>query len=308
MSIFDLYSKRQKNKKGNPDVYKYNSIDQKLKVQAIHIIRDTMGIESPYNQITNDTYREIHEILCKEYGVFSLIKHETSNFKAVYDYFLQSNDYEQCLDIIELSFQVIDTIVREKEWMYSQAFGVKQKPDSAISEINIRFKEAAIGYQFESGELIRVDSQIIHADVVKPLLSLLASKKEYRGANAEFLKAHEHYRHSRYKECLVECLKSFESLMKGICDKRAWSYEKTAPAQKLITICLEKNLVPAYLQNQFSSIKALLESGVPTVRNKVGAHGQGAIVTTVPEHLASYALHLTATNLLFLVKCDEEYK
>lgn len=53
----------------------------------------------------------------------------------------------------------------------------------------------------------------------------------------------------RYKECLVECLKSSESR-------------------------------------------------VLTIRNKEGGHGQGPELSTVPEHCASYTLHLTASNLL----------
>ena len=308
MPIFELFSKRQKKLKGEvSDVYQYEDIEEKFRVQVVHIIRDTIGIESNYNDITNTVYAEIHQILCKEYGVFTLKEHERSNFSAVYDYFLNTDDYEECLDIIELTFKIIDHHVRNKEWEFNQAHGVKQKADDAISELNARFKESAIGYQFESGELIRIDSQLIHAEVVKPVLHLLGTNKYYQGANAEFLKAHEHYRHKRYKECLVECLKSFESLMKSICDKHSWPYNQTDTAKKLINICLTNNLVPDYLQNQFSSIRILLESGIPTVRNKEGGHGQGVEITTVPEYLAGYTLHLTATNLLFLANCEEKY-
>ena len=48
----------------------------------------------------------------------------------------------------------------------------------------------------------------------------------YAGANDEFLRAHEHYRHKRHKECLNECLKAFESMMKAICKKRRWPYSE----------------------------------------------------------------------------------
>nr|WP_197971209.1 hypothetical protein [Citrobacter freundii] len=208
------------------------------------------------------------------------------------------------LDIIELSFKVIDINVRENEWQFRSC---KQKPSDAISELNCRFKEAGLGYQFESGELIRVDSQFIHSDAVKPTLQLLGKQRFYLGVNDEFLSAHEHYRHQRYKECLNDCLKSFESLMKAIHKKHSWQFNDTDTAKKLINSCLSNGLVPEYLQNQFSSIRILLESGIPTIRNKEGGHGQGSDVTKVPEHLASYTLHLTATNLLFLAKCEEKY-
>ena len=308
MPVFDLFSTRQKKLRGDiPDVYQYKKIDDKFRVQVVHIVKDTIGTEAPYNEKTNSVYEQIHKILSKEYGVFSLKKNERSNFAAVYEYFLETDNYEECLDIIELSFKIIDVLVREIEWEFNQALGVCQRPDDAISELNSRFNETAIGYQFESGKLIRIDSNLIHSDVVKPVLSLLGAKKNYEGANSEFLKAHEHYRHKRYKECLVDCLKSFESLMKAICEERSWTYKKTDTAKNLINICLSKNLIPGYLQNQFSSIRILLESGIPTVRNKEGGHGQGTEIIEVPEYLAGYTLHLTATNLLFLANCDKNY-
>lgn len=308
MGVFELFSKRQKKLYAKkPDVYQYEKIEQKFRVQVVHIIRDTIGIESQYNELSNETYEEIHNILCREYGVFSLKEHAQSNFSAVYDYFLTVNECEQCLDIIELSFKIINTYVKEREWDFKGARGVKCSPIDALLELNTRFKESGIGYQFESGELMRIDSQLIHSEIVKPVLHLLSSEKNYRGVNAEFLKAHEHYRHKRYKECLVECLKSFESLMKSICEKHSWAYNQNDTAKKLINVCLSNNLIPPYLQTQFASIRSLLESGIPTVRNKEGGHGQGVVVKNVPEHLASYTLHLTATTLLFLANCEEKY-
>lgn len=309
MSVFELFSKRQKKLRGEyPDVYQYDNINEKLRVQVVHIIKDTIGLEGPYNDITNKSYEDIHQILCKEYGVFSLGKSSESYSSAIFNYFLREEDHEKCLDIIELSFKVINTYVRRNEWQLERIESVIQKPDNAIIELNARFKESGIGYQFEANELIRIDSQFIHSEIVKPLLHLLGKDKKYIGANNEFLSAHEHYKHKRYKECLNDCLKSFESLMKAIHEKHSWPYDSDATVKRLINSCLENKLVPEYLQNQFSSVRLLLESGIPTVRNKEGGHGQGAEVSTVPEHLASYTLHLTATNLLFLTKCEEQYR
>ena len=50
----------------------------------------------------------------------------------------------------------------------------------------------------------------------------------------------------------------------------------------------------------------MLETGVPTIRNKNSGHGQGSDIKDVPEYMASYMLHLTATNLLFLGRCEQE--
>lgn len=103
-----------------------------------------------------------------------------------------------------------------------------------------------------------------------------------------------------------ECLKSIESLMKGIFKQHSWLFRESDPAKKLINICLEKKLVPEYLQNLFSSLRILLESGVLTIRNEEGGYGQGPELSTVPEHFSSYTLHLTASNLLFLMQCNEQ--
>lgn len=75
MSIFDLFSKRQKKLRGEvPDVYTYDEVPQPLKVQIVHIWRDTLGDVSQYpgHQHVYDGYKFIVETLCREYGVFKL--------------------------------------------------------------------------------------------------------------------------------------------------------------------------------------------------------------------------------------------
>lgn len=208
---------------------------------------------------------------------------------------------EHVLDFVELTFKLIDYTYRNRIEFLKNS---KITADEAIGELNLRFREHGVGYQYESGKIIRVDSQIIHAEAVKPVL-LLLSDVRFQGANEEFLKAHEHYRHKRYKECLVECLKAFESTMKTICDIQGWSYQPTDTAKKLIDICFQNNLIPAYLQTQFSSLRSNLESGIPTLRNKNAGHGQGSQPLTVPQHFAAYQLHLTASTILFLLEAEK---
>ncbi|RLC17483.1 MAG: hypothetical protein DRH93_17590 [Deltaproteobacteria bacterium] len=177
--------------------------------------------------------------------------------------------------------------------------------DQVIEELNARFLESGVGYQYVEGEIIRVDSQFIHSEVVKPALKLLAQKK-YLGAQQEFLKAHEHYRQKNYKEALNESLKAFESTMKAICDKKGWQYDRgRATAKNLIDVCFDKNLIPLFWQQQMGSLRSLLESGVPTGRNKLGGHGQGATPTHVPQHIVAFVLHMSASCIVFLVEAEK---
>ena len=155
--------------------------------------------------------------------------------------------------------------------------------------------------------MIRVESQLIHAEVVKPVLNLITAE-EYEGANAEFLKAFEHYRKGDTKECLNECLKAFESTMKAICTKRKWTFKHTDTASTLIDVCFRNGLIPPFIQSHIAAVRTALESGIPTLRNKLSGHGQGAEVTEVPPHYASYMLHLTATTVKFLIDSDNALK
>jgi len=93
--------------------------------------------------------------------------------------------------------------------------------------------------------------------------------------------------------------------MKGICKIRNWQYKETDTAKTLIEVCLQNGLIPSMLQSQFGSLKSLLESGTPTLRNKLGGHGQGPVPTAVPTHVAAYALHLTAANVVFLTSAEK---
>jgi hypothetical protein len=44
MTVFDLFSKRQKRSRGEvPDVYQYETIPEVLRAQIVHIIRDAFG-------------------------------------------------------------------------------------------------------------------------------------------------------------------------------------------------------------------------------------------------------------------------
>ena len=287
MKVFDIFSKRQKRERGQvPDVYQYEDIPQPLRVQIVHILRDAL-----WEEYDLDPYEIIHKVLCREYGVFRLGESYDSDYEAVFNFFLRTTEIEKAIDVIEVSLghpEIRPSNIHD-----------------AIAELNYRFQEHGVGYQYESGKIIRVDSQLIHSEVVQPAMRML-SDPIYEGANAEFLSAHEHYRERRYKECLNDCLKAFESCLKAICEKRGWDYKPTDNAKRLIDIVFAQGLIPNFMQSHFSALRNTLESGVPTVRNRLSGHGQGSQEVPVPESIAGYALHLTASNILLLARANDE--
>jgi hypothetical protein len=306
MAVVELFSQRQKKLRQEvSDVYVYDQVPSELRVQVLYILDDAIGDFNNIAKIDDmrmAIYIEMYHLLCRGYGEFKLVDNEHGDKRAdLRRFFLSARD-ERALDVIDLAFKFINSRVRNER--YQSKVRPTLKPDEAISELNHRFKQHGIGYEFQSGELIRVDSQFIHQSAVLPVLNLL-SDTAYKGANEEYRKAFEHYRHGNHKECLNECLKAFESTMKVICIKRGWSHNPNDTAKKLLEICFQNELIPSYLQSEFTSLRTSLESGVPTVRNKLGGHGQGAQPTTVPPYLASYLLHLTATNILLLVEAEK---
>ncbi|UPT70584.1 MAG: hypothetical protein M0D53_16155 [Flavobacterium sp. JAD_PAG50586_2] len=302
MPIFDLFSKRQKRLKGEiPEVYSFDDIPQTLRVQIVHIIRDTIGVDKYANEAAS-AYKFIKNTLCREYGVFDLGKsYREGDQEQVLNFLLQTKSTDEVIDVVELTFRFIVKIILPKYQQYSYNTSVKLKPEDAVAELNERFKENGIGYSFENGEIIRVDSTYIHSEITKPSIALLWNTK-FKGANEEYLKAHEHYRHGRNKECLTECLKAFESTMKIICKEKEWPFSQTDTSKKLIQICFQNNLIPTFTQNQFTSLQNLLESGIPTIRNRLGGHGQGQTPQKVDDEMTRYGLNLTGTNIIFLVE------
>jgi len=303
--MYDLFSKRQKKLRGEvPEVYQYDDFPQSFRVQIIHIWRDAFGDRNAYVSQTDEIYRTIHDALCREYGVFVLSKetNRDSHQAGLIDFFLSTKEGDKVLDAIEFSFRIIDTFCRHRE--FRDTSHPQVDPDAAIEELNTRFREHGIGYQYEAMELIRVDSTIIHSDMIKPALQLLADS-QYAGPNAEFLAAHEHYRHGRYKETLNDALKSFESTLKTICSKRGWPCEPTDTAKKLLNVIFANDLIPGFMQTHFSSLRSLLESGIPTIRNKLSGHGQGAQPQAVPQHVAAFGLHLAASAILFIINNEK---
>ena len=309
MKVFDIFSKRQKKFRGEvPDVYQYEAIPEKLRIQIVYIWEDALGELYHYDRVfrspagASEVYKSIHDILCREHGMPRFSGPNDSDFVSVCDFFLRTEEVEKAIDVIDLSFRYIDKVVRDSPNKFRQR---KISPDDAIAELNHRFRERGIGYQYQSGQVIRVDSQLAHSEVVKPALSLL-SDPMYKGANDEFLSALKHYRKGRYKECLNECLKAFESCIKAICETRRWAYNDRDSISHLIGIICKHKLIPDSMQSHFSGLRSTLEAGVPTLRNKLSGHGQGSKEVTVPEYIAAYVLHLTASNILLLARANDE--
>ena len=274
---------------------------EKFRVQVVWVLRGLVEEIFVLPVDRSSLWEEIHKTFGREMGLAALVNEGGPSEHQCLNFILRDPDVEQILSLIEIAIRHIDAFIRSDFYLLKQrAFPIL---DSAISELNQRFQENAIGYQYQHppGQIVRMDSQFLHAEVVEPAVSLL-SDEGFTGALDEFLKAHKHYREGNNKEAISSALNAFESVMKTICEYRGWEFDaQKATANALIKTLLANNLIP-------SSLQATLESGVPTIRNNFAGHGQGSEPVEVPAHFASYALHLTASNIVFLVEAYKAFK
>jgi hypothetical protein len=309
MSFGDLFSKRLKRaaRQGQPDVFTYDKIPQELRVQAGYILRDVFGTLGSYNERANQVWSGLRNTLVREYGVLRLIPpkdllHDNAA-SEVLTYLLQCST-QQALDVIELGLRIAEQVVAR--WPYNELLqeGRRILPAEAIAEMNFRFLEHGVGYEYIDGSLIRKDRQFVHDAVIKPALALLHEAK-FTGANDEFLKAHALYREGNNKQAIAEALKAFESTMKAICKERRWSPPENATAAPLIDFLVAKELIPLEMKGHFTSLQAAMKQGLPTLSNRTSRHGQGPEPVEVPRHFVAYALHLCAANIVFLVEAHK---
>jgi hypothetical protein len=316
--MWEPFSKRQKRlaQAGKQEIYQYDHLPEAFRTQVFHIWMKAIGtysVPQPAGYVSqiasfstsNQFWQLIQNTVAEECGLPALGDLFDNPDKACIRHLLTGSS-SQVIDLIEYSFRVIDFKIRRFK-THSEAAYVTMTADEAIARLNLRFKEHGIGYEYSNGMLMRIDSQFMQAEVVNPALSLLNSEG-FDGPADEFLRAYTHHRNGLNKEAVNEALKAFESTMKSICAAKKWKYPATANAKDLIGILFANDLVPSSLQAHFSALRAVMESGLPTLRNKNSGHGQGPTPIELPDHFVGYALHLMAANIIFLVEAYKALK
>lgn len=306
VKVFDLFSKRKRDQDeaGTTEVFQYEQIPEALRRQIRKIAEDGLGRSATYDYGTehNKVFKLIRDILCREYGIDYLRLPRSEAFDDVMDFMLQCT-IEQFLDCTELIAKSIDRVTRDYSEYEKGKWNVGDA-DDLLEEINYRFRRAGAGYQLVGTEMVRTDSQFLHAEAVKPALSLL-SQPGYEGPQQEFLDAHKHFKDGSYREAIGDASNAFESTMKAVCERKRWTYPANPRASDLIKVLKQKGLFPDYLDRSFDQLIATLGSGLPQVRDASAAHGQGSTVVKVPEYVAAYALHLAASKIVLIVSAAE---
>lgn len=250
----------------------------------------------------NRYWEYIDKVCRKEIYSYLPYTRERDLSKRFCNYIMSIEKTDDFLSAVEIGCIILTTL--RDDYGSTESRGAEQRGDRALEEVNQRFEQHAIGYQFENGRIIRVDSKLAHAEIIKPALKLLTSAL-FDKANQEFMTAHTHYRTGDFKDCVTAANRAFESMLKAICDAESWTYEKGDRASDLVTRVTNNGLFTHAFDKSFSAYVAMLKAGLPTVRNEAGGHGDGIAAAAVTPQIARFAINLTASNILFL---GESYK
>lgn len=301
MPVYETFSRRRDAaaRAGQPEVYIYDKLPERLLGQVTLIWDDMLPnnafkIGDNYSG-TSEFWEIITKVFMREYGYRDLpgrYSKSSGDKVAMRSFFLNDATTDQRFDLIEMTFRLLQRteLVAKK---------------SAVDELNQRFRLAGVGYQFEGEQLIRLDSTVAHEELVKPALRLLG-RAGFEKADEQYREAHAHYRAGEHSQAITSAAKAFESVLKAVCTLKKWEYESGARASDLITTIMRNGLFPDWLEKGLTSYVAMLKTGLPTVRNEVGAHGPAPDATKVREHLARYALHMAAANILLVADAARE--
>jgi hypothetical protein len=308
--IFTTYTERMRlaNLGGAPEVYTYDEAPPQFRHQICLAFTDGLGpyrTEALYNSglsresiKVNECWGRINHICYKEIFPYRTYANADNPFEGVINSLISIGDMNSFLSIVEVGCIFVSNMAKD---IYLHS--TKQEALlGAVAEINGRFEQHAIGYQFENGKIIRNDSKFIHAQIIKPALSLL-STANFEKINDEFMTAHEHYRHRKFKDSVTAANRAYETMLKVICDLNKWKYSKGDRATELITVVSQSGLFTRDFDKGFMAYIAAMKTGLPSVRNDAGGHGDGLADKEVTAEIARYAIDLAASNILFLGNC-----
>ena len=296
MDLPNTFSRRKRTAKASADPLTYDEVPSKLRRQVLHILDEATLVQNKDSQ--SSIYDHLCQFMRKELGVGKLSERANSAEEFTV-WFLSWENIDEVIDGVELICRMITVFVDQCSYQERIV-----RLNSLLCEINARFLEAGIGYQFENGEMIQVDSKLAHSEVVVPALRLLADPK-FEAAEHEFMDAFSAFRKGDYETSLTEACKSLESTIKVIGSKKGWGLNESWPLKKLMQAVFDNNLIPTFMQTEFTGLRTILESGVGTVRNKAAGHGAGEKKREVPRHIAAFQLHQTAAAILMLVEASK---
>lgn len=295
-----LFSERRREveEKEEMDYYVFDEVPVEARNKFYYVVKDTLQVFASGDLMAISwDFSEVPTLLrgfiLRKYGLGKLPGDNLFGY-------IRQCPVDQLLDFLEVFLMV--ALDRADDIDESDAVA------DAQDRINDILKEHKLGYEMVNGQVVRVDSLYLHREVIKEAITLLHAEG-FDGPLAEFQKAIELYDKGErfFAEAITNANKAFESTMKAICEKHGIPYDPDRDAAKvLIGKMYEHDFLMSYLQQFSDHFRLMMESGLPTVRSREGAHGAGLDPKEVSRSIARFALHLAGTFIVFLIQRHQE--
>ena len=203
---------------------------------------------------------------------------QTGEYYKAFRHLIGSAKDWQLFDFIELALkQMQDKESEECRKKINQIFDIHQCP-----------------WRIADSEFFKLDADFVGERLASQAHDALTANKFY-GAADEYAKARQHLASGDIKDAIFYAGKSFESIIKVLTGK------SNANADQLIKGMLEDGYfddLPEEVRKGFC--EQVLKS-LPTLRNRLGGHGQGSEIMTVPNVYGDLALQMAAAFHNFLI-------
>ncbi len=145
--------------------------------------------------------------------------------------------------------------------------------------------------------IIKVEEDVAYTEAVSPALHILSAKR-HSVPNREFRDALEHYRDGRFGASLTDCGSALESVLKVICEDRAWDYNDSDTLGSLLDNVVPRLELPSAFKEKFKLLA--------TIRNTYSSsHGGGTAPRDPDRSLVQYMITSTAATIVLLVSVAE---
>jgi AbiJ N-terminal domain 4 len=312
---FELYSQRKAKLAGKyPPKQTKTSFSPRLRTALSLTFIDCIGrYDSSHNYVRgpyrgNAIWAYFNQTLLEKSDEYYDLRHErgANAFERIYSFFHGSSD-EGLIDILDLGVQIIDAAVpnlhQQTDGYELNQAGVSLSAAGALAKIDGLLRENGTIYRVVDGKVVISTDDFTHEEAVVPALQAL-SLAGFANARAEFHAALAHYRKGEFADVLTKANHAFESTMKIISSKMRWSFNENDTAAKLVSLMITNGLCPPMRQSALTGLRTLLESDVPTLRNKTpsAGHGAGTKTPSASGPIATYAIVASAANIRLLIE------
>jgi hypothetical protein len=314
---FETFSQREARKKGEfPPEPASTSFSAHLRRTITDIFDEVFGMyyvdRSGISWETVETTKiwdELDRLMRRESAEYSDwgYSHRNHNPRKLFlEFVLNASDWA-VLDALDLAVSFCHRIVpdfQRRNVAELQRWNVQLTGGAALSEIDLRLREAGTIYRVADGKIVVSTDDFTHEDIVMPALRALG-EPGFENALKEFHDALDAYRKGDFEGVLTKANHAFESTMKIIAGKLRWTYDANATAAPMLELLVKNGLLPEMRQAPMRNMIEMMKCDVPRLRNAMpsAGHGAGEKAMGIPEEFATYATSAAAANIRLLVDC-----